>query len=154
MDINKVILVGRLTKEIELKSTTNGSQYIQFDIAVGNGKDKEGNERGADFINCVAWNKAAENLSVYLHKGNRVAIEGRLKVDKYQNEKGENKYKTYVRVETYEFLESKPKDTFVPQEPESNKVNYTAEEIDSTPLPNDPFENQEQFSFNENDLPF
>ena len=154
MDINKVILVGRLTREIELKSTTNGNQYAEFDIAVGNGKDKEGNKREVDFINCVAWNKSAENLSVYLHKGNRVAIEGRLKVDKYQNEKGENKYKTYVRVESYEFLESKPKDTFVPQEPESNKVNYTAEEIDNIPLPNDPFENQEQFSFNENDLPF
>lgn len=154
MDLNKVILVGRLTKEIELKSTTNGSQYAEFDIAVGNGKDKDGNEREADFINCIAWNKGAENLSVYLHKGNRVAIEGRLKVDKYKNEKGENRYKTYVRIETYHFLESRPKDNFVPQEPESNQVNYTAEEIDNMPLENDPFENQQQLPFDENDLPF
>lgn len=141
MDINKVILVGRLTKDIELKSTQSGTNYVQFDLAVGNGKDKEGNERPTDFINCVAWEKRAENLSVYVHKGHRVAIEGRLKVDKYQNEKGENRYKTYVLVEGYEFLESKPKENSEPNEPDYVKAGpITGEQVDAISIENDPFE--------------
>lgn len=128
MDINKVILVGRLTHDIELKSTDSGNQYIQFNIAVNNGKDKDGNERGADFLTCVAWGKNAENLSVYLHKGNRVAIEGRLKVDSYDGTDGNKKYKTYVLIQTFEFLESKPKDSFTPQEPD-----YVVKQNSETP---------------------
>ena len=119
MDFNKVILIGRLTKEIELQSTESGKQYAQFDIAVGNGKDKDGNERETDFITCVIWNESAETLSVYLHKGDRVAIEGRYKIDKYQNEKGENRYKHYIRVQSFEFLNNKPKENFVPSEPDN-----------------------------------
>lgn len=156
MDINKVIIVGRLTKEMELKETQSGTNYVQFDLAVGNGKDKEGKERPTDFINCVAWEKKAENLSVYVHKGHRVAIEGRLKVDKYQNEKGENRYKTYVLVESYEFLESKPKDNFEPNEPDNVKAGpMTGEQVDATPIENDPFEAfGDSIEVNDNDLPF
>lgn len=156
MDINKVIIVGRLTKEMELKATQSGTNYVQFDLAVGNGKDKEGKERPTDFINCVAWEKKAENLSVYVHKGHRVAIEGRLKVDKYQNEKGENRYKTYVLVESYEFLESKPKDNFEPNEPDNIKAGpMTGEQVDATPIENDPFEAfGDSIEVNDNDLPF
>ena len=154
MDINKVIIVGRLTKEIELKATQSGTKYVQFDLAVGNGKDKEGKERQTDFINCVAWEKRAENLSVYVHKGHRVAIEGRLKVDKYQNDKGENKYKTYVLVEGYEFLESKPKENFEPNEPDNIKAGpMTGEQVDEVPTENDPFEEQMEIS-DSLDLPF
>ena len=156
MDINKVILVGRLTKDIELKSTQSGTNYVQFDLAVGNGKDKEGNERPTDFINCVAWEKRAENLSVYVHKGHRVAIEGRLKVDKYQNEKGENRYKTYVLVEGYEFLESKPKENFEPNEPDYVKAGpITGEQVDAISIENDPFETfGDSIEVSTDDLPF
>lgn len=148
MDINKVIIVGRLTKEMELKTTQSGTNYVQFDLAVGNGKDKEGKERQTDFINCVAWEKRAENLSVYVHKGHRIAIEGRLKVDKYQNDKGENRYKTYVLIEGYEFLETKPK------EPDNIKAGpITGEQIDAMPTENDPFGEQMEIS-DSLDLPF
>ena len=156
MDINKVILVGRLTKDIELKSTQSGTSYVQFDLAVGNGKDKEGNERPTDFINCVAWEKKAENLSVYVHKGHRVAIEGRLQVDKYQNEKRENRYKTYVLVEGQEFLESKLKESFEPNEPDYAKAGpITGEQVDAIPTENDPFATfGDSIEVNDNDLPF
>ena len=77
----------------------------------------------------------------------------RIKTDKYQNEKGENRYKTYVLVSNYEFLESKPKDNFTPSEPDySNKTSYTTEEVDNIPLPDDPF--AEQMQIDESDLPF
>ena len=130
MDFNKVILIGRLTKDIELQSTNSGKQYAQFDLAVGNGKDSEGNERPTDFITCVIWDKGAETLSVYLHKGDRVAIDGRYKIDKYQNDKGENRYKHYIRVETFEFLNTKPKDSFVPEEPDGNIQQEATKEVD------------------------
>lgn len=156
MDINKSILVGRLTKEIELKSTQSGTNYVQFDLAVGNGKDKEGNERPADFINCVAWEKKAENLSLYVHKGHRVAVEGRLKVDKYQNDKGENRYKTYVLVENYEFLEPKSKENFEPNVPDYVKTGPMAgEQIDAISTENDPFAAfGDSIEVNDSDLPF
>lgn len=142
--MNKFIGIGRATKDIELKSTQNGTQYVQFDIAIDNGKDKEGNPRETDFINCTAWEKLAETISVYVHKGNKIAVEGSMKTDKYQNEKGENRSKTYILVKNIEFLESKPKD--------NNKTNYTAEEIDNVPTENDPF--QQQMQIDESQLPW
>lgn len=137
--MNKVILIGRVTKDIELKATESGLQYCQFDMAIDNGKDKDGNQREADFISCTAWDKKAENLSVYVHKGHKLSVEGRIKTDKYQNEKGENRYRTYVLVSNFEFLESKPKDNYVPSEPDNLKNSYTTEDIDDIPLPDDPF---------------
>lgn len=151
--MNKFIGIGRVTKDIELKSTQNGTQYVQFDIAIDNGKDKEGNPREADFINCTAWDKLAETISVYVHKGNRISVEGSMKTDKYQNEKGENRTKTYILVRSIEFLESKPKDNYEPSESNYvNKTNYTAEEIDNIPMKNDPF--QQQMQIDENQLPW
>lgn len=86
--MNKVFLIGRTVRDLELKSTTSGKEYVQFDIAIDNGKDKEGNKRGATFVQCVAWEKSAEILSIYLHKGNQIAIVGEYRVEKYQNDKG------------------------------------------------------------------
>lgn len=149
--MNKVILIGRVTKDIELKATESGLQYCQFDLAIDNGKDKDGNQREADFISCTAWDKKAENLSVYVHKGHKLAVEGRIKTDKYQNEKGENRYRTYVLVSNFEFLESKPKDNYVPSEPDNLKNSYTIEDIDNMQVENDPFSGVQ---INESDLPF
>ena len=151
--MNKVFLIGRVTKDLELKATQSGIQYVQFDLAIDNGKDKDGNQRDADFISCTAWDKQAETLSVYVKKGHKIAVEGSIKVDKYQNEKGENRYRTYVLVRGFEFLESKPKDNYEPSEPDYlNKTNYTKEEIDDIPLPNDPF--AEQMTIPDSELPF
>ena len=149
--MNKVILIGRVTKDIELQSTTSGTNYVQFDVAIDNGKDDEGNQRPAEFVNCTAWEKRAETLSIYVKKGHKVAIEGSIKTDKYQNAEGENRYRTYVLVKGFEFLESKPKDNFVPTEPE--KTSYTKEEIDEIPLPDDPFQ-EEQMTITDDMLPF
>lgn len=152
--MNKVILIGRLTRDIELRATASGTQYAQFDIAVDNGKDQNGNKKDADFITCVVWDKKAENLSIYVKKGHRIAIEGKIKVDKYQNDRGENKYKTYVLVQNFEFLENKNKDNFVPSEQDYyTQQSYTAEEIDNISYENDQFE-QQQIEVTYDDLPF
>lgn len=132
--MNRVNLCGRITRDIELKTTQSGKKYIQFTIACDNGKDKEGNKLDADFVNCVAWERRAEVIAEYVKKGDRFLVAGQFKTDKYETDSGENRYRSYVLVREYEFIESK-KDGFVPTEP--NDLNY--EENNAKVEENDPF---------------
>ena len=102
--MNKVMLVGRLTKMPELKEVKD-KKVCEFTIATNriNGQD-------ADFINCVAWNSQAENLCKYQVKGNIIGVIGELRIDNYEIE-GNKRYKTYVMVNNIEFLESKKEKT-------------------------------------------
>lgn len=99
--MNKVILIGNLTKDIELQSTKTGKLVTQFSIGVR--RDKE----VSDFPNCVAWGKTAELLEKYCHKGSKIAVEGSLQTSSYEKN-GEKRYKTIVSVSNVEFLDSKP----------------------------------------------
>ena len=92
--MNKSILIGRLTKEPELKSTPSGRNVCQFTIAVNRNYTNANGEREADFINCVAWDKQAENLVRYQHKGNQIAIEGRIQTRNYEDNSGKKVYVT------------------------------------------------------------
>lgn len=99
--MNKVILIGRLTKDVELRKTTQGTSVVSFTIAV----NRRSKEDGADFINCVAWNKTAELISTYLRKGSQCAIDGRIQTRNY--EKDNNRvYVTEVVCDSIEFLGS------------------------------------------------
>ena len=99
--INSVVLVGRLTKDIEIRKTTSGKSVASYTLAVQ--RDKE----HADFINCVAWNKLAENMSLYCHKGDMVAVEGRINTRSYDNQYGSKTFITEVVADNVQFLESK-----------------------------------------------
>lgn len=101
--MNKVILIGNLTKDIELQSTKTGKLVTQFSIGVR--RDKE----VSDFPNCVAWGKTAELLEKYCHKGSKIAVEGSLQTSSYEKN-GEKRYKTIVYVSNVEFLDSKPQE--------------------------------------------
>lgn len=150
--MNRVNLCGRITKNIELKTTQSGKKYIQFTIACDNGKDKEGNKLEADFVNCVAWEKRAEVIAEYVKKGDRFLVAGQFKTDKYETDSGENRYRSYVLVREYEFIESK-KDGFVPTEP--NDLNYEDEENNAKVEENDPFKDfGESVVISDDDLPF
>lgn len=116
--MNKVILIGRLTANPELRYTTSNNAVTTFSIAVDRNFKNENGNKEADFINIVAWNKKAELIHQYLKKGDRVGISGRLQVRKYQNERGENRYVTEVVLEEIEFLKNKQKEQMV-----ENKVN-------------------------------
>lgn len=96
--INRVILCGRLTKDVEIRKTTSGKTVIAYTLAVE--RDKE----HTDFINCVAWNKLAELMSQYTHKGDMVAIEGKLNTRSYDNQQGQKVYVTEVIAENAQFL--------------------------------------------------
>lgn len=150
--MNRVNLCGRITRDIELKTTQSGKKYIQFTIACDNGKDKEGNKLEADFVNCVAWERRAEVIAEYVKKGDRFLVAGQFKTDKYETDSGENRYRSYVLVREYEFIESK-KDGFVPTEP--NDLNYEDEENNAEVEENDPFKDfGESVVISDDDLPF
>lgn len=104
--MNKVILVGRLTKDPELRRTTSDIPVAQFTVAVNRTYSRNG-ERQADFINCVAWRNQAENLVKYMRKGNQIGVEGQLQVRTYEDATGAKRYATEVICDNIHFLESK-----------------------------------------------
>lgn len=117
--INKAILIGRLTKDVELRYTQSNIACATFDLAINNGKDKDGNDRQADFIRCVLWEKQAENLAKYTHKGSQVAVDGSIKTESWSDEQiGQKKYRTYVLARTIQYLDSKRTEEPLPQEPD------------------------------------
>lgn len=109
--INNVVLVGRLTKDVNLRSTQNGTMVGTFILAVDRTtKDQNGN-RQADFISCVIWNtkysKKAENLATYAHKGSLIGITGEIQTRNYDNKDGQRVYVTEVMCHDFKLLESR-----------------------------------------------
>jgi len=99
--VNSVILIGRLTRDPELKYTTNSTAVCNFSLAV----DKRKRDEGADFFECVAWQKTAELIAQYLGKGRKCGIQGRLQSRTYQAADGTNRKVVEVVVESVEFLD-------------------------------------------------
>ena len=104
--INRTILVGRLTKDPVLRKTANGSSVTSFTLAV-NRKYKQEGQPDADFINTVAWNKTADIVAQYTHKGSLVGVEGRIQTRSYDDQSGKRVYVTEVVADSVQFLESK-----------------------------------------------
>lgn len=103
--INRVVLVGRLTRDPELKYTTNGIANLRFSIAVNRTFTSQNGERQADFINCVAWRGQAENMAKFLRKGSLIGVEGRIETGSYQAQDGSTRYTTDVVCDSVQFLE-------------------------------------------------
>jgi single-strand DNA-binding protein len=99
--MNIVNLIGRLTKDVVLKKTTNGTSVVGFTLAVNRAKE------GADFIPCVAYNQTADLMDKYLSKGSQIAVQGRINTRKYDNEAGQKVYVTEVIADRIEFLDKK-----------------------------------------------
>ena len=116
--MNKVLLIGRLTRDPELRYTSNNIACAEVDIAINNGKNDNGEERPADFIRVVFWDRLAENLSKFQHKGSLIAVEGQIKIQSWDDDNGKKRYKTYVLVRNMEFLESKKSEVPLPEEPD------------------------------------
>lgn len=110
--INNVVLVGRLTKECDLRYTSSGVAVATFNLAVNRNFVGQSGAREADFISCVIWRKLAETFATYTKKGSLVGIVGRLQTRNYENQNGQRVYVTEVIVEQIQFLDSKsPSDT-------------------------------------------
>lgn len=111
--LNKVIIMGRLTADPELRSTQSGNSVVQFTVAVDRSYRKPDEETQADFISCVAWKQTAEFVSRYFGKGRMIAIEGRLQTRTYDDKNGTRHYITEVIVDEVSFTgEPKTQDIY------------------------------------------
>ena len=148
--INRTVLVGRLTRDPELRYTQGGTAVASFTLAVNRQFTNSQGEREADFINCVIWKKAAENFTNFTHKGSLVGIDGRLQTRNYENKQGQRVYVTEVVVENFSLLESKNIDS-------SNNTNNNPNNQPKKPNNNtsDPFANNDKpMDISDSDLPF
>lgn len=159
--INRTVLVGRLTRDPELKYTNSGRAVASFNIAVNRQFTNSQGEREADFINCVIWNKTAENFCNFTHKGSLVGIDGRIQTRSYDNQQGTRIFVTEVVAENFSLLESKnsnqnnQSEQFEQNRPQNNGQNYQNQQNgQSSPSrnPNDPFNSTPDIK--DDDLPF
>lgn len=130
--MNKVVLIGRLTKDPELRYTESNIAVATFTLAVNRSRTNSNGEREADFINIVVWRKQAENAKDYLFKGGKVAIEGTIQTRNYENNNGQRRYITEVIANSLEFLDSK-KDSNSKQENENNPFADFGQQISIDP---------------------
>ena len=105
--LNRVILMGRITQELELKQTPSGVSVLSFSVAVERRYSKQDEEKQTDFINCVAWRQQAEFISKYFGKGRMIAIEGSLRTRNYDDKNGVKHYVTEVFVDSVSFTGEK-----------------------------------------------
>lgn len=131
--MNKVFLIGRMTKDAEVRANDKGVSKTSFSVAINRLKE------GVDFISCVAWNKQAELISKYIHKGNQIAIEGHIHTGSYDDKDGKKVYTTDVVVDNITFIGS----------------NTKIEEPKEQPKEKDPFQEfANEVELSDSELPF
>ncbi|WP_404997613.1 single-stranded DNA-binding protein [Enterococcus gallinarum] len=155
--INNVVLVGRLTKDPDLKYTSNGTAVVTFTLAVNRNFTSADGTREADFINCVIWRKPAETLANYAQKGTLLGVTGRIQTRSYDNQQGQRVYVTEVVADNFQLLESKKADSS--QNTQGSGVlnsqtnNYTRNQQNRNNVQSDPFSNS-SIDIDSQDLPF
>ncbi|HFU4085613.1 TPA: single-stranded DNA-binding protein [Streptococcus suis] len=105
--INNVVLVGRMTRDAELRYTPSNQAVATFTLAVNRNFKNQNGEREADFVNCVIWRQQAENLANWVKKGALVGVTGRIQTRSYDNQQGQRVYVTEVVAESFQLLESR-----------------------------------------------
>ena len=163
--MNKALLVGRLTRDPELRHTQTGRAVCQISVAINRPFTSQDGQREADFINVVVWDKQAENLAKYVKKGSQVAVEGRIQTRNYDNNEGKKVYVTEVVAQSVQFLDSKSSSNVSTQSnsyeneasPFENTNNNISsnESMETVDVDKDPFELfGESIQISDNDLPF
>ena len=147
--INRVVLVGRITRDPETQQTNTGIPYVRFTVAVNRPFKDQNGERPADFINCIAWRAQAEFLQKFVKKGNQLAIEGRIQTNTYQDANGNNRQAFDILVESVSNLEPASKnDGYQPQPPFGNGFQPVSQQSSHQDT------NVMEFEVSEDDLPF
>lgn len=145
--MNNTVLIGRLTKDVDLKFTGNGAAVGNFTLAVDRGFKNANGEKETDFINCVIWKKSAEALANYTKKGSMISVRGRIQTRSYENNEGKKVYVTEVVVEEFTFLDSK-------KDSQSNQTSKKENEYPEFGNSN-PFDKSSQpIDISDDDLPF
>ncbi len=145
--INRTVLIGRLTKELDLRYTNSGAAVASFTLAVNRQFTNSDGEREADFINCVIWRKAAENFANFTHKGSLVGIDGRIQTRSYENQDGNKVYVTEIVIENFSLLEPR-------SHSDSNKQSSNTAPSANKQSSSDPFAGSNPIDIDEDDLPF
>jgi len=154
--INNVVLVGRLTKDPDLKYTGNGTAVATFTLAVNRNFTNQSGEREADFINCVIWRKPAETLANYAEKGVLIGVTGRIQTRSYDNQQGQKVYVTEVIADNFQLLETKKADYSQNTQGSgvsNSQTNYTRNQQNRNNDDSDPFGNS-SIDISDDDLPF
>ena len=155
--MNKVFLIGRLSRDPELRHTTSGMAVCQINVAISR-PVSQGREPETDFINVVVWNKQAENVARYLSKGRQIAVEGRIQTRNYDNNEGKRTYITEVIASNVEFLGSANDNNRTNNNNngfEANPFDTMEPMMDTTSVDNDPFASfGEKVEISDSELPF
>jgi len=150
--INRCVLVGRLTRDPELRYTSGNIAYTRFTIAVNRTFSGPSGEREADFIQCVTWRRQAENVARFVKKGSLVGVEGRIQTGSYDDKDGKRVYTTDIVCDSVQFLEPKGEGEdsgYEPQPPrEYNRQSYQDDE------PVEKRQDTPRIDVSEDDLPF
>lgn len=164
--INNVVLVGRMTRDAELRYTPSNVAVATFSLAVNRNFRSQNGEREADFINCVMWRQQAENLANWAKKGALVGITGRIQTRNYENQQGQRVYVTEVVAENFQLLESRAAregqaggSSFTANNQYSGSAPSFGSAESSSPAPNfsrddNPFGSGNPMEISDDDLPF
>lgn len=145
--MNKAIIIGRLTRDPEMRTTTSGINSTSFTVAVSRPFTGQNGERETDFLNCVAWRKQAENINKFCKKGSQVAVEGRIQTRSYDAQDGTKRYVTEIVADNVTFLGGKGTD--------SSENNFVGDNIETTDISEDPYKDfGEDVALSDDDLPF
>jgi len=154
--LNRVVLVGRLTKDPDLRYTQNGVAVANFTVAVNRTFTNQQGNRETDFLNCVCWRRQAENLANYMSKGSMVGVDGRLQSRTYEGQDGKTVFVTEVVADSVQFLETKNSSQ---NRADSSGFQPNQNQNQNPFQPNnnqeDPFKNNgEPIDISDDDLPF
>ncbi|MBR7817990.1 MULTISPECIES: single-stranded DNA-binding protein [Bacillus] len=155
--LNRVVLVGRLTRDPDLRYTPQGTPVVTFTLAVNRTFTNQSGQREADFINCVAWRRTAENVANFLNKGSMAGVDGRLQTRTYDSKEGQRVWVTEVLAESVQFLESKSKsqNEANPGYDQSFKgQRNNREDFGDVGAGRDPFTGGKHIDVSDDDLPF
>ncbi len=159
--MNKVILIGRLARDPEMRTTASGVSVTRFTVAVSRPFSGQGSQPQTDFIGCIAWRRQAENIAKYCTKGSQVAVEGRIQTGSYDGQDGQRHYTTDIVADNVTFLGSRggtdassysqPDTSYSQQMPSYNEP----QGMPSQDMSEDPFKDfGEEVALSDDDLPF
>ena len=162
--INNIVLVGRMTKDAELRYTASQVAVATFTLAVNRRFKEQNGERETDFINCVIWRQSAENLANWAKKGTLIGITGRIQTRNYENQQGQRVYVTEVVAESFQVLESRAtreggstgsfNDGFNNNTSSSNSYSAPAQQTPNFERDDSPFGNSNPMDISDDMLPF
>lgn len=144
--INNVVLVGRLTKDPDLRYTASGTGVATFTLAVNRNFTNQDGNREADFINCVIWRKSAETLANYARKGTLLGVTGRIQTRNYENQQGQRVYVTEVVADNFQLMESR-------SDNEKRQTDKPQQNTNTNNVESDSF-NGSSIDIGDDDLPF